>query len=87
MSGNTGAGTFTATCFEILQLSGSAHGTVVGTTVNWTAVATATGPAGVSSCAISLTSSAQLNGDEIEIPYSGTTCLGDVSGTERLRKS
>jgi hypothetical protein len=51
---------------------------------------TATGTAnipGVPGCAFSLSGTGTIvDNREITIPYSGTTCLGPVSGTETLRK-
>lgn len=82
-TGTTGAGTFSATCLGNVQVVGSARGTLVGTMVNWSANATGTPPGGPS-CAIALSGSAILETNRIRIPYSGTTCLGPVSGTEIL---
>lgn len=85
-SGTTGSGTFSATCLGgLLSISGSARGTITGTSVNWTATATATAP-GIAACPISLQGTAELSNGEIRIPYSGTTCLGPVSGIEVLRR-
>ena len=84
-TGTTGAGTFSALCLGNIQVTGSARGTLVGTTVNWTANATGT-VAGSPSCAIALAGSATLETDRIRIPYSGTTCLGPVSGTETIKR-
>ncbi len=53
--------------------------------LTWTATATAVVP-GITTCPISLSGTAQLVGDVIQIPYSGTTCMGAVSGTETLKK-
>ena len=81
-TGTSGAGTFRATCLGNVQVSGSARGTLSGTTVNWSATATGTVP-GLPPCAISLTGTATLeSNNRIRIPYSGTTCFGPVSGTE-----
>jgi len=86
-SGSTGSGTFSATCLNgALNISGTARGILSGTTVNWTATATATGPGVTTACAISLAGTAALEGNQIRIPYSGTTCLGPVSGVEFLGK-
>jgi hypothetical protein len=80
-----GAGAFTATCFGVVQVTGSARATQSGSTVNWTATGVANGGT-VSDCAISLSGTAIRNGDELSIAYSGQTCQGPVSGTEVLRK-
>ena len=85
-TGTTGAGTFGATCFGNMQISGSARGTLSGTTVTWTATATGNVP-GLPPCPISLSGTATLETDNrIRIPYSGTTCLGPVSGTEIIKR-
>lgn len=82
---NSASGTFSATCAGELKLNGTARGTLSGAVVNWTANANATAP-GLTSCAISLTGTAELQGDTIRVPYNGATCLGPVSGVETLRR-
>lgn len=84
-SGSTASGTFSATCLGNMQIAGSARGTLSGSTINWSANATATVP-GLPPCDIALSGTATLETNQIRIPYSGTTCLGPVSGTEILRK-
>lgn len=80
-------GSFSATCAGDLQVSGTAEGTLntSASTITWKANGTATAP-GITSCAISLSGTAELGVDSIRIPYSGTTCLGAVSGVETLKK-
>ena len=85
LTGTTGAGTFSATCLGNISVTGSARGTLVGSTINWSANATGTAPGGPS-CAIALAGSAVLETDKIRIPYAGTTCLGPVSGTETIKR-
>jgi len=85
VAGSTAAGVFNATCFGNMQIGGSARGTIAGSLVTWTANATATG-AGAPTCAIALQGTAQFSGNEIRIPYSGTTCFGAISGVEVLGK-
>jgi hypothetical protein len=84
-TGNTARGSFSATCANDLRLSGTAQGTLSGSTITWSANGTATA-AEIASCAISLTGTAELGVDSIRVPYSGDTCLGRVSGVETLRK-
>jgi hypothetical protein len=84
-TGNSASGSFTATCANDLKLTGTAQGTLSGSLVNWTAQGTATA-AGLASCGISLSGTAELGTDSIRVPYSGETCLGRVSGVEVLRK-
>jgi hypothetical protein len=83
---NTAKGSFSATCAGDLKLTGSAEGTLSGSTINWSANGTAGAP-GLPSCGITLTGTAELGVDSIRVPYSGDTCLGKVSGVEILRKS
>jgi len=84
-TGNSASGSFSATCANDLRVAGTARGTLSGSTVNWSAQATAT-VANLASCAISLSGTAELQVDSIRVPYSGDTCVGRVSGVEVLRK-
>jgi hypothetical protein len=85
-NGTSGSGTFSATCMGNVAISGSAQGTLSGTTLTWSASGTATIP-GMPPCAISLSGTATLETtNRIRIPYSGTTCLGPVSGTEVVQR-
>ena len=82
---NSATGSFSASCAGDLKVTGTATGTLNGPVVNWTANANATAP-GLTSCPISLGGTAELGVESIRIPYSGTTCLGNVSGVEILNK-
>lgn len=84
-TGTRAAGTFSAKCAGGLSLEGSAQGTLSGAVITWSAAGIASAP-NLPSCAIALNGTAVQRGDEIEVPYSGTTCLGPVSGTEILRR-
>jgi len=85
-TGTSGSGTFSATCLGNMQVACSASGTLSGSTLNWSANATASVP-GNPSCAISISGTATLEANnQIRIPYSGTTCLGPVSGTEIIHR-
>lgn len=86
-TGNTGSGTFTATCFGNVQVAGSASGTMTtATTVNWVLNANASGPTVPAGCTINLTGTAVVEGELIRIPYTGTWCGGPVSGTEFVKR-
>lgn len=79
-------GNFSATCAGDLKLTGTAEGSLTSSaSLKWSATGNATAP-GLTSCAISLTGTAELQLDTIRIPYSGTTCLGSVSGVESIKK-
>jgi hypothetical protein len=53
--------------------------------VNWSAAGNA-GPSGVT-CPFSITGTAAPEGvDGIRVNYSGSTCLGPISGSELLKK-
>ena len=78
-------GSFSAKCAGGLNVSGTAAGTLSGTTITWNANAIASTPE-IPSCNVSLTGTAELGVNSIRVPYSGTTCLGPVSGVEVLNK-
>ena len=81
------SGEFSALCAGSLTVSGTASGQLNGSaTASIAASGSASGP-GLPSCAFSLTGTGYLEGNTIRIPYTGTTCLGPVSGTETLRRS
>ena len=82
----TVSGSFTATCMSTMQVTGTAHGDISGDTIAWTASATGTAP-NMPSCAVTLTGTATYDGTQFLVPFTGTTCLGPVSGAEILRKS
>src|SRR5262245_7244017 len=85
-TGNTASGAFSATCAGDLKVSGTANGTLSGSTITWNAQATASVP-NLPACPITLSGTAELGVDSIRVPYSGDTCLGKVSGVEMLRKN
>lgn len=86
VSGLTGSGSFSATCFGTLQVTGTGTGTFSGTSIAWSVTGTAAG-SGTPTCAIAASGSASLTSDGgIMIPYSGTTCLGPVSGTQIIKR-
>ena len=85
MSDTSAAGTFKATCGGGLTLEGSAEGKLNGMTADLKANGTVSGAG--TNCPFSLTGTALPEGlDKIRINYSGTTCLGPVSGSELLTK-
>jgi hypothetical protein len=84
-TGTSASGSFSATCTGDLRVSGVARGQLSGSTITWSAEGNASAP-GLTSCAISLTGTAELQTDSIRVPYSGDTCLGKVSGTETLKR-
>jgi len=80
------SGSFSANCNGIV-FSGFANGTLSGTTVTWGANGTATGSnLPQSPCPITLTGTAELGTNSIRVPYTGSTCMGPVSGVQILNK-
>jgi hypothetical protein len=82
---NHAKGSFSATCAGGLKVTGTAEGTLNGSTIAWTANGNATAP-GEAACAIALSGTAEIGADSIRVPYTGTTCLGPVSGVEILKR-
>jgi hypothetical protein len=81
------AGTFSAECGGGITLTGNATGQISDTTVALTATGTATMP-NAPPCPFTLSGTGTIedNGYALRIPFSGTTCLGPVTGTEVLRR-
>lgn len=86
-TGNSVSGDFSAVCLNSVTISGMAAGQLVGTTVPMTVNGTADLPV-VGKCPFSFSGTGYIEGnnDSIRIPYSGTTCLGPLSGEETLRR-
>ena len=80
------SGTFSLTCLGSITVNGTASGNISGNNVTINVAGTGNLPA-VGACAFSLTGNGVLEGEVLRIPYTGTTCLGPVSGTETLRKN
>jgi hypothetical protein len=80
------AGTFSALCAGNVTVSGTASGQLNGSEIPMTASGTATAPGIPVGCPFSLvgTGHPQSNGSLV-IDYVGTTCVGNVHGTETLR--
>lgn len=82
---NSAKGNFSASCQNnTLQVAGTAQGTQTGNNIAFLVNATAVS-AGVS-CAISLTGTAVVETNQVRVPYTGTSCFGNVSGTEILKR-
>jgi len=80
------AGTFSAMCANGIATTGTASGTITGATVPYTVTGNGSVP-GFPSCPFSIRGTAIIvDGDTLRIPYSGTTCLGPVSGEDTLRR-
>ena len=82
---DTASGTFTATCQTNVLVAGTATGSLSEKTLTWSATATASVP-GTPNCAVALAGSGTFDGLQMRLPFAGTTCQGDVSGAEILRK-
>ena len=80
------SGSFFIECAGNITINGTAQGQINGNAVPLTATGTANIP-GVPGCAFSLEGTGTIvDNREITIPYTGTTCLGPVSGVETLRR-
>jgi hypothetical protein len=80
------SGEFSATCANGISGSGVANGRLNGGDVEFTVTGTAN-IANVASCPFSLNGVAHVvSSNEIRAPYSGSTCLGPISGEETLRR-
>ncbi|HEY7790108.1 MAG TPA: hypothetical protein VIC33_06325 [Vicinamibacterales bacterium] len=84
-NGDTVTGTFSATCGSGVTLDGSATGVSNDNQVTWNASGTAHIP-NQADCPFTLNGVATVNGDTATLPYSGSSCMGAVSGTETLTK-
>jgi hypothetical protein len=68
------------------QSATSAKGSFSATCAGGLKVAGTASETGGSPCAITLTGTAELGTNSIRIPYTGSTCVGPVSGVEILNK-
>lgn len=82
--GTTARGTLTATCRGI-AVNGTFNATLDGINVVFTATGTAAA-AGVPSCPFTLSGTGVVEGAALRVNYTGTTCVGPISGTELLRQ-
>ena len=83
--GNTAKGSFSATCANDLKLTGTAQGTINGSTIEWSATAVGNA-AGLANCQVTLKGTAEIGVTTVRVPYSGDTCLGKVNGVETLSR-
>jgi hypothetical protein len=84
---STIAGTFTGLCGGGMAMTGTASGQLNGTAVAITVSGVASTSV-IPSCTFSLsgTGTVEDSGYTLRIPFTGTTCLGPVSGTQVLRR-
>jgi hypothetical protein len=85
--GAVAQGPFKVVCEGPIVLTGTARGELTSaTTVLVSVTGSATVP-NLGECAFSLGGTGTLDGDTLRIPYTGTTCVGPVSGDEILRRN
>jgi hypothetical protein len=78
-------GNFSASCQgNTVQVAGTAQGTQTGNAIAFQVDATAT--SGGAACAIALSGTAVIETNQVRVPYTGTSCFGNVSGTEILKR-
>jgi hypothetical protein len=81
------AGTFAATCAGGVGISATASGSLNSTTAVALSISGVALIGGVPACTFTLNGLGTIaNDDTLTIPYTGTTCLGPVHGTETLRR-
>lgn len=80
---STCSGSFTATCGDGVDLDGTLSGTLVDDVLNLSGSGTVPAP-GATGCSFTLTGTARVVGDAIQLDCSGSTSLGPVSRTEIL---
>ena len=78
------SGAFSAECGGSITVSGTAAGTLSGSTIILQATGTATSQG--LNCPFSLSGTGYIEGDAIRVPYTGQTCLGPIQGEETLRR-
>jgi hypothetical protein len=81
------AGTFSGNCGSF-ALSGNVNGRLNGTAVTLQITGMATGIPGIMNCPFTLDAVGTIedDGNSLPLSYTGTTCLGPVSGSDVLRK-
>ncbi len=84
-NGAVASGTFRATCAGGIELTGTASGTYADGLM--TVMASGTASALGVQCPFTLSGTARVTTNQIEIEYSGTSCLGPVSGSEVLNRN
>jgi hypothetical protein len=80
------SGSFTAFCLGSAAITGTGSGHINGTTVSIAITGSGSMP-GLPNCAFSINGTGTIDGDVIRVPYSGSTCLGPLSGTQTLQRS
>lgn len=86
-SANSLSGNFYAECGGNVAVSGTASGVLNDPTTVTITVSGSALVAGFPVCTFSLSGIGTItNGDTLTIPYTGTTCLGPVQGTQTLRR-
>ena len=81
------AGNFSALCASVVTITGTASGQLSGQNVTMQVDGIATVQGVTTTCGFSLSGNGVLEGsDAMRVNYTGTTCLGPVSGTELLQR-
>ena len=82
---NSARGNFSASCQNnTLQVSGTAQGTQTGNNITFQVNAIAS--TGSVNCPITISGTAVVEPGQIRVPYTGTSCFGNVNGTEILKR-
>jgi len=84
-NGAMASGTFRASCAGGIELTGTATGTYTDELL--TVMASGTASVLGTQCPFTLSGTARVTTSQIEIDYTGTSCLGPVSGSEVLNRN
>ena len=84
-TGGQASGEFSAACADGVSLAGTMTATHGETSIPWAATGTAT--KGEVTCPFSMTGTGTFQGtSNIVVSYSGTSCIGPVSGSETIKR-
>lgn len=81
------AGQFSAVCMGTITIAGTANGVLTDATSMAITIAGSANLPEVSGCTFSITGNGTVEGDALQVQYTGTSCLGPFSGRETLRRS
>ncbi len=85
-SSNSISGAFGGICAGVVLVEGNGSGQINGNDVTMSVTGQASVSGVTTTCPFTLNGTGRLEGDALHVNYSGSTCLGPVSGSETLRR-